>query len=56
MDSISWTFRNHRVPGHFIWIIYTFKTIAYVAAAFLMYFGEFKRPPGQESVWSPRRA
>ena len=41
-------FYAHKIPQSLIWIVYTFKTLAYMAAFFLMWLGEFhygKRMP-----------
>jgi hypothetical protein len=34
-------FYSHKIPHAYIWIIYTLKTLAYMAAFFLMWLGEF---------------
>lgn len=34
-------FYSHAIPRAYIWIIYTLKTLAYMAAFFLMWLGEF---------------
>ena len=34
-------FYSHRIPREWIWIVYTLKTLAYMAAFFLMWLGEF---------------
>jgi hypothetical protein len=34
-------FYSHRIPHQYIWIIYTLKTLAYMAAFILMWLGEF---------------
>jgi hypothetical protein len=34
-------FYSHRIPHAYIWIVYTIKTLAYMAAFFFMWLGEF---------------
>jgi len=34
-------FYSHRIPHAYIWIIYTLKTLTYMAAFFFMWLGEF---------------